>query len=183
MKNGLRWIPRLPSAAGVPLFVLLLISLSARCGPSGPGGLKPLAAPDVEAGCPGGRPGWKLEVLDRRAERRETEKVTALVADSIRRSFPACAFDRAGSEGRTITVELNTFSSTYSYEGDGMWDAVASWTVSVREGNRSLAEFECDAKDSQPNYRNSNNEKEVLTRVFEEALKRVLAGLRAIPAF
>jgi hypothetical protein len=158
----------------------LLLSACA-CGPSGPGGLKPVSAPDVETGCPGGRDGWRLEVLDRRAERRETDKVTALVADSIRRSFPGCAWNSAAADARTISVELNTFSSTYSYEGDGMWDAEAIWTVLVREGSRTLTEFECDAKDSQPNYRNTNNEKEVLTRVFEEAMKRALAGLRAIP--
>jgi hypothetical protein len=174
MKRGFRRT-LLPSA-----FCLLLSF--ANCGPSGPGGLKPLAAPDVETGCPGRRAAWNLEVLDRRAERRETEKVTALVADSIRRSFPSCAWGRAGGDAPTITVELNSFSSTFSYEGDGMWDAVASWTVSAREAGRTLIEFECDAKDSQPNYRNANNEKEVLTRVFEGALKRAVAGLRAIPA-
>jgi hypothetical protein len=158
----------------------ILLSLSTRCGPTGPGGLKPIAATDVESGCPGGRSAWRLEVLDRRAERRETEKVTALVADSIRRSFPGCAWDRGGADTPTITVELNTFSSTYSYEG--MWDAAASWTVSAREGSRTLTEFECEARDSQPNYRNTNNEKEVLTRVFEQALKRAVAGIHAIPA-
>ena len=140
-----------------------------------------MAAPDIEAGCPGGRPGWRLEILDRRADRRETEKVTALVADSIRRSFPGCTWNGAGADARTISIELNTFSSTYSYEGDGMWDAEAIWSVAVREGSRTLTEFECDAKESQPNYRNTNNEKEVLTRVFEGAMKRALAGLRAIP--
>ena len=36
----------------------------------GPGGLKPIAAPDVETGCPGRRAAWKLEVLDRRARQR-----------------------------------------------------------------------------------------------------------------
>ena len=180
MRNGLRRILRLPSALS------LLLSLSASCGPSGPGGLKPIAAPDLEAGCPGGRATWRLEVLDRRAERRETEKVTALVADSIRKSFPGCAWDRAGGETRTITVEINTFSSTFGYansEDPGMWDAAASWTVSAREGGRALTEFDCDARDSQPNYRNTNNEKEVLTRVFEEALRHAVAGLHAIPVF
>jgi hypothetical protein len=177
MKNGFRRILRLPSA----FWFCLLLSLS-NCGPSGPGGLKPVAAPDGETGCPGRRATWKLEVLDRRAERRETEKVTALVADSIRRSFPGCAWAGSGGDGPTITVELNTFSSTYSYEGDGMWDARASWTVSAREAGRVLTEFECDAKASQPNYRNTNNEKDVLTRVFEEALRRALAGIRTIPA-
>ena len=164
----------------LPAVSCVLLSFS-NCGPSGPGSLRPVSAPDAETGCPGGRSAWKLDVLDRRAERRETDKVTALVADSIRQSFPGCTWDRAAADTPTITVELNTFSSTYNY-GDGMWDAVASWTVSAREAGRTLTEFECDAKDSQPNYRNTNNEKEVLTRVFEEALKRALAGIRAIPA-
>lgn len=158
-----------------------IASGAAACGPSGPGGLTPITAPDAEAGCIGGRTTWKLEVLDRRAERRESEKVTALVANSIRRSFPACRWDGAPADAPTITVELNTFSSTFS-SNDSMWDAAAIWTVSAREANgQPLTEFECDASASRPNYRNSNNEREVLNKVFEEALKRALAGLRAVP--
>ncbi len=166
--------------AALPVGLCLLTS--SRCGPSGPGGLKPVSAPDAEAACPGGRSSWKLDVLDRRAERRDSEKVTALVADSIRKSFPGCVWNNAAADAPAITVEINTFSSTYSYGNDAMWDAEAIWTVSAREKGRALTEFECDAKDSQPNYRNVNNEKEVLTRVFEAAMKRALDGLRAIPA-
>jgi hypothetical protein len=162
-------------------FCLLVSSLS--CGPSGPGSLKPLAAPDPDTACPGGRGSWKLEVLDRRAERRATEKVTALVADSIRRSFPGCAWDRPAADAPSITVEIDAFSSSFNREGDNMWDAAATWSVLVREASgRTVTEFECDASASQPNYSNANNEKEVLNRVFDEALSRALAGLRAIPA-
>ncbi|MGH9316820.1 MAG: hypothetical protein ACRD1P_06920 [Thermoanaerobaculia bacterium] len=160
---------------------LLLTCFS--CGPSGPGGLKPVSAPDPETACPGGRTSWKLEVLDRRANRRESEKVTALVADSIRRSFPGCAWDRLPADAPTITVELNAFSSTFNRDGDSQWDAVATWSVLVREASgRTVTEFECDASASQPNYRSLNNEKEVLNRVFDEALNRALSGLRSIPA-
>ena len=162
-------------------FCLLLSFLS--CGPSGPGSLKPLAAPDPDTACPGGRSSWKLEVLDRRANRRESEKVTALVADSIRRSFPGCAWDRLPADAPTITVELNAFASTFNRDGDSQWDAVATWSVLVREASgRTVSEFECDASASQPNYTNLNNEKEVLNRVFDEALRRALSGLRSIPA-
>ena len=164
----------------LPAFCLLLFFLS--CGPTGPGGLKPITAPDAEVGCPGGRASWKLEVLDRRAERRESDKVTALVADSVRRSFPACRWDAAAADSPMITIELNTFSSTFSSR-DGLWDAAAVWSVSAREASgRSLTEFECEASASRPNYRSANNEKEILNQVFEQALKRALAGLRAIPA-
>ena len=166
---------RLPTAC-----CLLLTALS--CGPTGPGGLKPITAPDAEVPCPGGRTTWKLEVLDRRVERRESDKVTALVANSIRRSFPACRWDTAPADAPTITIELNTFSSTYSYS-ERMWDAAAVWTVSARDASgRSLREFECEATASRPNYRSSNNEELILNQVFEEALKRALAGLRTIPA-
>lgn len=154
---------------------------AAACGPSGPGGLKPIAAPDPEAGCIGGRPLWRLEVLDRRVERRESERVTALVAESIRRSFPACRWDRPPADAPTIMIELNSFSATFSYS-DAIWDATANWTVSARDASGGrLTEFECDASASRPNYRNSNNEKVILNQVFEEALRRALAGLRAIP--
>ena len=150
----------LPSA-----FCLLLSLLS--CGPTGPGGLAPIAAPDVESPCPGGRKAWKLEVLDRRAERRESVNVTALVANSIRRSFPGCAWDRPPAYAPTITVELHTFSSKYSYEGGGFWDAATVWTVLARDASgKTLTEFECEASASRPNYRDSNNEKMVLTQVF-----------------
>jgi hypothetical protein len=159
-----------------------LASCAAACGPSGPGGLKPITAPDAEVGCPGGRSSWKLEVLDRRAERRESEKVTALVADSIRRSFPACRWDAPAADAPTITIELNTFSSTFS-SADSMWDAAAVWTVLARNASgQSLKEFECEASASRPNYRSSNNEKEILNQVFDKALRRTLAGLRTIPA-
>jgi hypothetical protein len=165
-----------------PLFALAFLAACAgACGPTGPGGLTPISAPDAEAGCIAGRTAWKLEVLDRRAQRRESEKVTALVANSIRRSFPACRWDGAPADAPTITIELNTFSSTFS-SGDSTWDAAAVWTVSAREASgQPLTEFECDASASRPNYRDSNNEKEVLNKVFEEALKRALTGLRAIP--
>jgi hypothetical protein len=162
------------------VYCLLLSALS--CGPTGPGGLKPITAPDAEVPCPGGRTTWKLEVLDRRAERRESDKVTALVANSIRRSFPACRWDTAPADAPTITIELNTFSAKYSYS-ESMWDAAAAWTVSARDASgRSLREFECEATASRPNYSSSNNEKLILNQVFEAALKRALAGLRTIPA-
>jgi len=168
--------------AALPAACCLLLSFS-HCGPSGPGSLRPISAPDAESGCPGGRAAWKLEVLDRRAQRRETDKVTALVADSIRTSYPGCAWDRAASDTPTITVELNTFSSVYFGDAGGSWEAEAAWTVAAREASgRILTEFECDEKATRPDYQNSNNEKAVLTRVFEAAMKRLLDGLRTIPA-
>ena len=138
----------------------------------------------MENACPGGSRAWKLEVLDQRAERRESEKVTALVADSIRRSFPGCTWDRVPAGAPTITVELHTFSSTFSYDNGGLWDAAAVWTVLARDASgRTLTEFECDASATRPNYQYSNNEKMILNEVFEKALARALGGLRAVPAF
>jgi hypothetical protein len=164
-----------------PVLCLLLASLA--CGPSGPGGLKPIAAADATTPCPAGRKTWRLEVLDRRAERRESGRVTALVADSIRRSFPGCVWGDA-PDAPLITIEIDTFSSTYSYEGGGMWDAAAIWTVLARDpSGRILTEFECDASASRPNYRDSNNELMLLTQIFEQALGRAVTGLREIPPF
>jgi hypothetical protein len=161
-----------------------LVLLAASCGPSGPGGLKPLASPDPSTSCPGGRRVWRLEVLDRRAERRESQKVTALVANSIRRSFPGCLWDNPPADAPTITIELDTFSSTYSYEDGGLWDARAVWTVLARDSSRrTLTEFECDFSASRPNYRDTNNELMILNQVFEQALNRALSGLREIPSF
>lgn len=163
-------------------FCLLLTSLA--CGPSGPGGLKPIAAPDAATPCPAGRKTWRLEVLDRRADRRESGRVTALVADSIRRSFPGCAWNDAPPDAPLITIEIDTFSSTYSYDGGGMWDASAIWTVLARDpSGRILTEFECDASASRPNYRESNNELMLLTQIFEQVLGRAVTGLREIPPF
>ena len=119
-----------------------------------------------------------------RADRRESGRVTALVADSIRRSFPGCAWNDAPPDAPLITIEIATFSSTFSYEGGGMWDAAAVWTVLARDSSgRILTEFECDASASRPNYRESNNELMLLNQIFDQALNRAVAGLREIPAF
>jgi hypothetical protein len=169
--------PLLPPAT---CLVLSLLS----CGPTGPGGLKPIAAPDATTPCPGARKTWRLEVLDRRADRRESGRVTELVADSIRRSFPGCAWKEAPPDAPLITIEIDTFSSTYSYDGGGMWDASAVWTVLARDASgRTLTEFECDASASRPNYRETNNELMLLNQIFEQVLGRAVAGLREIPRF
>jgi hypothetical protein len=163
---------------------LYLLLTALACGPTGPGGLKPIAAPDASTPCPAGRKTWRLEVLDRRAERRESERVTALVADSIRRSFPGCAWNDAPPDAPLITIEIATFSSTYSYDSGGMWDASAIWTVLARDASgRTLTEFECNASASRPNYRESNNELVLLTQIFEQVLGRAVAGLGDIPPF
>src|SRR5262249_30276533 len=149
---------------------------SSSCGPTGPGGLAPVSVPDSEAGCIGGQRAWKLEVLDRRAERRETERVTALVADSIRKSFGTCEWN-TGRDAGTVTIEIDTFSSIFSGR-EAMWDAEAVWTVNARDASgKTLTEFECQASGSRPNYQNANNEKELLNQVFDQALRRALAGL------
>lgn len=167
----------------LPFTVCLLFS-SLACGPTGPGGLKPVAAPDASTPCPGGRRTWRLEVLDRRADRRESGRVTSLVADSIRRSFPGCAWDNAPADAPLITIEIATFSSTYSYDGGGLWDAAAIWTVLARDASgRTLTEFECEASASRPNYRDSNNELMLLNQIFEQVLGRAVTGLREIPSF
>lgn len=150
---------------------------TAACGSAG--GLSPVSYPDPSAPCPAGRTGWKLEVLDRRAERDRSEAVVALIGDSIRRSFPGCRWDAdAGADAGTVRVEVHRFATN---PAGNTWDAAAGWTVSALDAaGATLTEFETDEEVSRPNYRGSNNAVESLKEVFDRALRRTLAGLRVV---
>jgi hypothetical protein len=157
--------------------LLALAFLATAC--SSTAGLVPVSYPDPSVACPGGRPGWKLEVVDRRARREGSEDVVALLGESIRRSFPGCRWDAAapGGSGRVL-VEVHRFATIQ--EGNS-WEAAAEWTVVASDaGGRTLTEFETREEVSRPNYRGSNNARESLRLAFDSAIRRTLTGLRVL---
>ena len=146
----------------------------------GPPTIKPVSNPDPETACPGGSSVWALEVLDHRAEREGSEKLVALLRDSITKSFPGCTWKEAGAAGvPSVSIEIVRFAAPFD---EATWNAAAEWTVLARTAEgRTLTEFQAESEVERPNYRGSNNEKEALQQVYGEALKRTLAGLRAVP--
>ena len=140
--------------------------------------MTPVVLSDRETPCPAGARQWRLEVLDRRVDRESSERLAALLRDSITRSFPGCDWSAAAG-APTVTLEVHRY--TVRQESDGSWDAAAEWTVLARDPNgRALSEFQAESEISRPNYRGSNNEKEALSQAFREAMERTLAGLRAV---
>ncbi len=159
------------------LWPLLLAGLALSC--STTAGLKPITAQDSEVPCPGGSLVWNLAITDQRAERLDSERLVGLLRESLSRSFPGCQW--ASAERRdapTIAIEIHRFSADF----DGtIYDAAAEWTVSARDASgRTLTEFQAEALVSRPNYRGMNNEKEALQSAFEQAVDRMLTGLRNV---
>jgi len=163
--------------AMVPATFAALALAAISCGPPT---IKPVSNPDPGTACPGGSSVWSLEVLDRRAEREASEKVVALLRDSIVKSFPGCTWKEAGAAGvPSISIEIVRFAAPFD---QATWNGAADWTVLARTADgRTLTEFEAEYEVERPNYRGSNNEKEALQEVYGEALKKTLAGLRAVP--
>jgi len=167
---------KVPSTFRELFAAVLLLPLSLACGSAG---VRPVAYPDPEVACPGGRQAWKLEIADRRAQRRDSERIIGLLRESLTRSFPGCRWESAtGSEAPAILIEVHRFAVSRE---DSSWEAAAEWTVLARDGNgRTLTEFESRAEVSRPDYRGANNELEAMKQAFDEALRRTLAGLRAV---
>jgi len=162
-------------AAALRLVVLAVVT--AACGSTA--GITPVSYPDPTVACPAGRPGWKLDVQDRRARRDGSDDVVALVGESIRRSFPGCRWDAAapGDSGRVL-VEIHRFGTIQ--EGNS-WEAAAEWTVVASDASgRTLTEFDAREEVSRPNYRGSNNARESLRLAFDQAIRRTLTGLRVL---
>jgi hypothetical protein len=159
------------------LALAALAALASRCGPPT---IAPVSAPDPGAPCPGGKTAWSLEVLDRRVDREASDRVVALLRDSIVKSFPACTWSAAADPGLpSVSIEINRFRAPF---GDGMWNGVADWNILARDpAGRTLTEFDAVSEVARPNYQGSNNEKEAMTQVYREALEKTLAGLRAVP--
>ena len=141
--------------------------------------MKPVTARDSEVPCPGGQLVWNLEIKDQRAERADSQRLAGLLRESLSHSFPGCQFaDKARPDAPTISIEIHSFSADFD---GGIYDAAAEWTVLARDASgRTLTEFQAEAQASRPNYRGSNNEKEVLQQVFEQAINRTMAGLRNV---
>lgn len=154
----------------------VLAVLSTACGPPT---LKPTAAPDPEVACPGRWTSWSLEVLDRRADREGSERLVALLSDSIKKSFPGCSWSGpGGARLPAVSIEVHRFAAPFQ---EGAWNGVADWSVvALDPEGRTLIEFEAEYDVARPNYQGSNNEKEALQEVFSEALRRTLAGLRSV---
>jgi hypothetical protein len=156
---------------------LLFAGLAFSCSPTA--GLKPITARDSEVPCPGGRLVWNLEIHDQRAERLDSQRLVSLMRDSLSHSFPGCQFaDNSRPDAPTISIEIHRFAADF----DGaIYDAAAEWSILARDASgRTLTEFQAEAQVSRPNYRGSNNEKEALRQVFEQAVSRTLAGLRNV---
>ena len=157
--------------------LLALSVLATACATTA--GLVPVSYPDPTVACPGGRAGWKLEIVDQRARREGTEDVVALLGESIRRSFPGCRWDAAAPEdsGRVL-VEIHRFATI---QDGNSWEAAAEWTVVASDASgRTLTEFETREEISRPNYRGSNNARESLRLAFDSAIRRTLTGLRVL---
>ena len=166
-------MPR-PVLAGASLLLAV-----ASCAPASKD-LKPVGASDTSTACPGGRLSWKLQISDLRADRADSERVAALIRQSLSRSFPGCqwAAPRAADEP-VISIEIHRFAVDF----DGStFDAAADWTVAAQSASgQTLTEFDSTAEVSRPNYRGSNNEREALQSALEQALQRTVAGLRNLP--
>ena len=139
----------------------------------------PVVAPDPEVACPGGIPAWRLEITDQRADRNHApNNVEKTVRDSIVRSLPGCQWIAGDAPAPTITIELHRFA----VRKEDNWEAAVEWGVLARDPQgRTLTEFQAESEVSRPNYRGENNEKAALQQAMNEAMRRTLVGLRAVP--
>lgn len=156
----------------LPSLSALALALCAGCGVR----VAPVVAPDPEVACPGRTTAWRLEISDQRADRRDSEKIVTAIRESITRSLPGCRWVTA--DAPTIAIEVHQFS----VRQEGNWEAAVEWGVTARDrGGRTLTDFQSEAQISRPNYRGSNNEREALQEAVDQAMRRTLAGLRAVP--
>ncbi len=141
-------------------------------------GLKPVVDTDPEVSCPAGQGAWNVEIADQRADRGDSQRLVALLRDSLARSLPGCRWTAADPGASTIRIEVYRFAADL----DGsIWEAAAEWSVLAQDpSGRKLTEFQSTGQVSRPNYRGYNNEREALQQAFEQAIRRTLAGLRAV---
>lgn len=157
----------------LPAFAVLTLALSARCSVT----VAPVVAPDPQVPCPGSVSAWRLEISDQRADRRDSEKVVTAIRESIVRSLPGCRWVTS-ADAPLIAIEVHRFD----VKQDGNWESEVEWGVAARDkSGRTLTEFAAEAQISRPNYRGSNNEKEALQAAVDQAMRRTLTGLRAVP--
>jgi hypothetical protein len=150
----------------------LALALSTGCGVT----VSPVVAPDPQIACPGGAIAWRLEISDQRADRRDSDKVVKAIRESIVRSLPGCRW--VSADAPVMAIEVHRFE----VKQEGNWESEVEWGVSARDrSGRILTEFQAEAQISRPNYRGSNNEKEALQAAVDQAMRRTLTGLRAVP--
>ncbi len=148
------------------------ISFASRCTVT----VKPVVALDPEAACPGGMPEWRLEIVDQRADVNHANNVEATVRGSITKSLPGCKWVTGAAP--SIMLELHRFT----VRKEDNWEAAVEWSVLARDREgRTLTEFQAESQVSRPNYRSQDNEKLALQQALDEAMRRTLTGLRAIP--
>jgi hypothetical protein len=163
--------------AGV-LFLIVGAALgAAACGPAP---VRPVSFPDPSVPCPAGLISWKLDVLDRRAETEDGEKMMASIRSGIQDSFPGCRWSAGPAEpdtgSPTITIEVHRFGVA---EHNRYQDAAAEWTVTAATSSGStMTEFEANEEESRPAY--SGADEEALNEAFRKALQRTVRGLAAM---
>lgn len=158
--------------AGTALSALLVVA-----GGCGPPKLRPLSFPDPDVTCPAGLLSWNLEVLDQRADPKDSEKMIAAVRSGIEKSFPGCKWSPAGPDTATITVAVSRLAAVYN---DRYYDGAAEWTVTVRTASgRTISEFDAAEQETRPAY--SGADAESLNEAFRKALQRTARGLAQIP--
>jgi len=136
----------------------------------------PVVEADAEAGCPGGSPEWRLQIVDQRADKKPVTNIDGPIRDSIVRSLPGCRWS-SSSTAPEITIEVHRLHVAL----EDMWEAGAEWSVIVRDRSGStVTEFQVDAHVSRPNYSGVDNEKASMQQGLEEAIRRTLAGLRSV---
>ena len=163
-----------------PLLAAVLASGILAAGCSGSAPVRPVSFPDTEVPCPGGRTSWDLQVLDRRADREDTERAVGAVRNGLAKSFPGCRWTPSEAPGEAgITIQIHRLATD---KISGSWEAAAEWSVSVRDpGGRVVTEFEANEEVLRPDYRGTDNEKESISEAFRKALERTVKGLSAIP--
>jgi hypothetical protein len=158
------------------LALIVCLAGAAACGPAP---IRPLTFPDPAVPCPAGLISWKLDVIDRRAEPEDTEKMVATVRSGIEGSFPGCRWTTGASETDgtpTITITVHRLGVA---EHDRYQDAAAEWTVTAASSNGStMTEFEANEEESRPAYPDADEE--ALNEAFRKALQRTVKGLAAM---
>jgi hypothetical protein len=156
----------------LPLIAAPALALSTACGVT----VSPVVAPDPQIACPGGAVTWRLEISDQRADRRDSEKVVRAIRESIARSLPGCRW--VSADAPVIAIEVHRFE----VKQEGNWESEVEWGVSARDrSGQILTEFQAEAQISRPNYRGLNNERLALQEAVDQAMRRTLTGLRAVP--
>jgi hypothetical protein len=147
---------------------------AAACGPAP---IRPVSFPDPEVSCPAGRVSWRLDILDRRANPEESDKLIESLRSGLESSFPGCRWTNApagsGEALPAITIIVHRLGVE---EHNRYQDAAAEWTVTATtESGSTLTEFDANEEETRPAY--SGADEEALNEAFRKALQRTVRGL------